>query len=232
MTDPSAQDVPPEPKAPIGMTVVLATRNRGKLLELRELLAGLPIDLRSLDDVLPNLQPIVEDGATFEENALIKAQTVAEAALLVTIADDSGLEVDALGGRPGVRSARFASDAATDAENNAALLAALEEVRGGEKRTARFRSVIVVVDPFSEAPPLVVTGSCEGSIAREPRGTGGFGYDPLFVVHALDRSMAELSEAEKNDVSHRGKAAILARGHLADLCAARLRDALAVVGTG
>lgn len=215
--------------ARLAMTVVVATRNRGKLLELRELLAGLPIDLRSLDDVLPRLQPIVEDGATFEENALIKARTVAEAALLVTIADDSGLEVDALGGRPGVRSARFASEAATDAENNAALLDALQEVHG-DKRTARFRSVIAVVDPFSEAQPLVVEGRCEGSIAREARGTGGFGYDPLFVLRELARSMAELSEVDKNRVSHRGQAAALVRLHLADLCAARLRDAEAVVG--
>ena len=224
---------------PAGMTVVVATRNRGKLIELRELLAGLPIDLRALDDVVPTLPPILEDGATFEENALIKARTVAEAALLVTLADDSGLEVDALGGRPGVRSARFAGDAATDAENNAALLAALEEVHG-EKRTARFRSVIAVVDPFSDAAPLVVEGRCEGSIAREPRGTGGFGYDPLFVLQEdpagpasaspSGRSMAELTEAEKNRVSHRGHAVAQARGYLADLCAARLRDARAIIG--
>jgi XTP/dITP diphosphohydrolase len=221
-----ASDIAPAPR-PGAMTVVVATRNRGKLLELRELLAGLPIDLRSLDEVAPNLPPIVEDGATFEENALIKARVVAEATLLVTLADDSGLEVDALGGRPGVRSARFASDAATDAENNAALMSALEEVHG-EKRTARFRSVIAVVDPFSEADPLVVEGRCEGTIAREPRGTGGFGYDPLFVFPELERSMAELSESEKNELSHRGKAAVLARAFLADLCAARLRDARAI----
>ena len=218
-----------EADAPVTMTVVVATRNRGKLFELRELLAGLPIDLRSLDEVAPNLPSIVEDGATFEENALIKARTVAEATLLVTIADDSGLEVDALGGRPGVRSARFAGEAATDAENNAALLAALEEVRS-DKRTARFRSVIAVVDPFSEGEALVVEGRCEGSIAIEPRGTGGFGYDPLFVLRDGDRSMAELSDAEKNQISHRGRAATQAREHLLALCNARAREAEAILG--
>jgi XTP/dITP diphosphohydrolase len=220
----SANDTsqPASPAAAAVMTVVLATKNRGKLQELRALLAGLPIDVRALDEVLPHLPPIVEDGATFEDNALIKARTVAEASLLVTLADDSGLEVDALGGRPGVRSARFAGEGATDGENNAALLSALEEVQG-DARTARFRCAVVIVDPFAgEAAHVVAEGRCEGQIAREPRGTGGFGYDPLFVVDGLDQSLAELPDLEKNRVSHRGQATAAARAHLEQLVAARL----------
>ena len=132
---------PTEPQPPVTapppgsvMTLVLATKNRGKIGELRALLAGLPIDVRSVDDVVPGMPPVVEDGATFEDNALLKARAVAEATQLVSLADDSGLEVEALGGRPGVRSARFAGESATDAENNAALLTALAEIEGDEAR--------------------------------------------------------------------------------------------------
>jgi XTP/dITP diphosphohydrolase len=207
------------------MTLVLATKNRGKLAELRALLAGLPLDVRSIDEVVPSFPAIVEDGATFEENALLKARSVAEATSLVTLADDSGLEVDALGGRPGVRSARFAGEGATDAENNAALLKALEEVHG-EARRARFRCTVAIVDPFGAADDHVIAeGRCDGSIAREPRGTGGFGYDPLFVVEGLDQSLAELGDAEKNRVSHRGRATAGARAHLERLVAARIAAA-------
>lgn len=207
------------------MTLVLATKNRGKVAELRQLLAGLPIDVRTVDEVVPNFPPVIEDGTTFEANAILKAHAVAAATRLVTLADDSGLEVDALGGRPGVRSARFASEVATDAENNAALLAALEEVHGPDRR-ARFRSVVAIVDPFTAgAAPIVAEGKCEGTIAREPRGLGGFGYDPLFILDGGDESMAELSEADKNRVSHRGKAAAAVIHHLEALVAARLAEA-------
>jgi XTP/dITP diphosphohydrolase len=214
------------------MTLVLATKNRGKVAELRALLAGLPLDVRTLDEIAPHLPPVIEDGATFEENALLKARAVAEATMLVTLADDSGLEVDALGGRPGVRSARFAGDGATDAENNAHLLQALEEVQA-EDRRARFRSVIAIVDPFSAgAAPVIAQGSCEGTIAREPRGLGGFGYDPLFLLAGDTRSMAELPEVDKNRVSHRGQAATATVAHLAALVAARLAEAERLLGQG
>src|ERR1019366_4104095 len=151
---------------------------------------------------------IVENGKTFAENAILKARAVAQATMMLTLADDSGLEVDALDGRPGVRSARFAHERATDAENNAALLAALEATGDGaheaDRLKARFRCAIALVDPYSrEGEPVVVEGTCEGIITRAPPGSGGFGYDPLFVVAGVDKTMAELTEAEKNTMSHR-----------------------------
>ncbi len=163
------------------LTIVLATSNHGKLVELRALLADLPVQLRSAAELLGEQPKIVEDGATFEENALIKARAIARATRSLALADDSGLEVDALAGRPGVRSARFAHERATDAENNAALLRELSEVEEGA-RGARFRCVLALVDPWQESDLHVAEGSCEGSIARAPRGSGGFGYDPLFLV--------------------------------------------------
>lgn len=202
------------------LRLLVATSNRGKLAELRSLLADLPVEVLSLSDVLPDAPPVVEDGKTFQENALIKARAAARRANLLTLAEDSGLEVDALGGRPGVWSARFARDGATDAENNAALLSALEDVGDGE-RQARFRCVMVLLDPASDEAPLVTEGTCEGWIGREAKGTGGFGYDPLFVVADCGRTMAELDEVEKNRVSHRGKAARAMRSALEALLAAR-----------
>ncbi len=219
------------PPAGSVMTLVIASKNRGKVAEFRALFAGLPLDVRSVDEVAPQLPPVVEDGATFEENALLKARAVAEATRMVTLADDSGLEVEALCGRPGVRSARFAGDGATDGENNAALLAALAEIHGDEGRRANFRCVVVIVDPFSDAEPLAADGRCDGVISREPRGRGGFGYDPLFVLDGLSQSMAELGEEEKNRVSHRGRAAVVARRHLEELVAARVALAQRVLGT-
>lgn len=201
-------------------SVLLATKNRGKLHELSALFGDLPIDLVSLSAALPNAPPVVEDGATFLDNALLKGRAGAEGATMVTIAEDSGLEVDAIGGRPGVRSARFAGESATDAENNALLLTTLDEVED-DQRAARFRCVMVLVDPWSPEPPLVAEGRCEGTIAREPRGTGGFGYDPLFVVREKGTTMAELSDQEKNEVSHRARAAHALRPHLEALIARR-----------
>jgi XTP/dITP diphosphohydrolase len=186
--------------------LLLATTNRGKLAELRALLGDLPIELLSLADVLPGRPPVEEDGATLEENALLKARAAVRDARSVTLAEDSGLEVDALGGRPGVRSARFAREGATDAENNEALLTALERVGDGQ-RQARFRCAMVLLDPWSEDGPIVTEGRCEGAIGRVGRGAGGFGYDPLFVVAGYGRTMAELDEDEKGQISHRGKAA-------------------------
>jgi XTP/dITP diphosphohydrolase len=198
----------------VSHALVVATQNRGKLDELRALLAPLGLQVLSPQDVAKKEITIVEDGETFDANAKKKAQTVAGITMMLTVADDSGLEVDALGGAPGVRSARFAGERATDAENNAALLAALDSLdgdpgssRAGEGYKARFRCVLALVDPFiRDGEPFLVEGTCEGTITRTPRGSGGFGYDPLFLVDGTDKTMAELSEEEKNRISHRARA--------------------------
>ena len=189
---------------------MLATRNPGKVREFNRLLAPAGVTVIPLPDEA-ELPP--EDGDTFEANAIKKAREVANATMMLTLADDSGLEVDALGGAPGVRSARFAGERATDAENNAALLTALEALDAGHPDSgrndlkARFRCVLALVDPFvRDGEPVVVDGTCEGRITRTPRGSGGFGYDPLFLVEGTDRTMAELSEDEKNRISHRARA--------------------------
>jgi XTP/dITP diphosphohydrolase len=197
-------------------TVVIATTNRGKLEELRALLEGLPIEVRTLAEVGagPDKLTIVEDGATFEENAIKKARAVATATMALTIADDSGLEVDVLGGAPGVRSARFAHERATDAENNAALIARLEEIAGESGEVAfpaRFRCAMALVDPYSGFEPHLSEGRCEGKVTRAPRGTGGFGYDPLFIVDGEGKTMAELEAEEKNRISHRALACLRMR---------------------
>jgi XTP/dITP diphosphohydrolase len=187
------------------LTLVLASSNEGKLRELRALLADLPVQVLSARDVLGEDLSVAETGTTFEENAILKARAVCRATRLISISDDSGLEVAALGGRPGVRSARFAHERATDAENNAELLKEMENVDPAE-RSARFRCVLALSTPYSDQVQTV-EGSCSGTIARAPRGSGGFGYDPLFVVDEQGgRSMAELSEDEKNRVSHRSVA--------------------------
>jgi XTP/dITP diphosphohydrolase len=180
-------------------TIVLASGNSGKLAELRSLL-GPSVNVQSASElgiVLPE-----ETGTTFEENAILKARAVAEATGSMAIADDSGLEVDALDGAPGVYSARYSGVDATDERNNAKLLEALDEVPD-ELRTARFRSVIAIA--FSPVEIVTTSGSCEGQIIREGRGDGGFGYDPLFLLPE-GRTMAELGPEEKNAVSHRGHA--------------------------
>ena len=195
--------------------LLLATTNKGKARELAEIFADLPIVVQKLDDVLRDKPHVLEDGKTFAENALKKARAIAELTGMLTLADDSGLEVDVLGGRPGVRSARFAHERATDSENNAALLSALEEIRGGEggageRFAARFRCALVLVDPLERTrEPIIVEGTCEGFITRTPRGSAGFGYDPLFIVGDGDRTMAEIDEVEKNRVSHRARASHL-----------------------
>jgi len=209
--------------------LLLATQNRGKLVELRTLLADLPVELVALTTALPGQPQAIEDGETLLDNARIKARAAATATMMMTLAEDAGLEVDALGGRPGVRSARFAGEEATDAENNAALLRALEEVEDGH-RTARFRCVMVLIDPWSEGEEreIVAEGCCEGTIARQPHGGGGFGYDPLFVVTGHDRTMAELGEDQKNGESHRARAVAALRPHLEDRIARRLATATRV----
>jgi len=212
------------------LTIVLATSNAGKVSELRALLSDLPVQFLSVSEVLGEKLSIVEDGATFEDNALIKARAVCRATQTLSLADDSGLEVDALGGRPGVRSARFAHERATDAENNAALLRELENVEEGA-RTARFRCVLALVSPWRDADIHVAEGSCEGSIARAPRGNGGFGYDPLFTVAGLEgRTMAELSEDEKNRISHRARAVQSLRAILIRVVNRSLDEAEVIAG--
>ncbi len=195
--------------------VVVATQNRGKLAELRQLLDLPGLELIGVDQAGVALPDVEETGETYRDNALLKAQAIARLTGLPTLADDSGLEVDALGGEPGVRSARYAGDAGPKA-NTEKLLAVMDAVPDGT-RAARFRCVIVLL-PSAEAEPLVVEGVCEGAIARAPRGGGGFGYDPVFEVAPrelallpgraeTDRlTMAELDDGEKNAISHRGRA--------------------------
>lgn len=194
-------------------SVVVATNNRGKLDELRHLLSGLDVELLSLQDISRKQISVIEDGDTFEANAIKKAREVAALTMMLTIADDSGLEVEVLGNEPGVRSARYAGERATDAENNAALLAALDAINAdphgarGDDFKARFRCVLALVDPLvRDGEPYVTSGTCEGTITRTPRGSGGFGYDPLFLVDGTDKTMAELTEVEKNTISHRARA--------------------------
>jgi XTP/dITP diphosphohydrolase len=210
---------PGQPRPP---RLVFATRNRGKVVELRALLADLGIDVLSLDDLTVPVPDVVEDGDTFAANAAKKALAVSRATGLPALADDSGLEVDALGGAPGVRSARYAGEGAGDAANNARLLDALAGVPP-ERRTARFRSCLALADTAGSLGERVLTaeGACEGRILDRPRGTGGFGYDPLFYVPELDATFAELGVGTKNDHSHRARAMqtmrprILAYFHLA-----------------
>ncbi len=201
---------PSEPE-PV-LTIALATGNRHKLAEFRALLGGLPIEVLGPAELRLVLPEVQEDGDTFIANAAKKARAFAAFSRHITLADDSGLEVDALAGRPGVRSARYAGEQASDAENNAKLLQELTGVEEGS-RQARFRCALVLVDPWGtgETQEHVVEGTCEGRIALGVRGTSGFGYDPLFVLaeaarEGHPRTLAELSEGEKNRVSHRGRA--------------------------
>ena len=190
--------------------MVLATRNPGKLREIRQVLGGLSLELAGLDQ-RPCLPEPAEEGATFAENARHKALYYARALGECCLADDSGLEVDALGGAPGVRSARYAEDdcprgagrTQIDAANNAKLLAALAAVPA-ERRTARFVCHVVLADP--EGVLLEARDTIEGRIGFEPKGSNGFGYDPLFYVPELGCTTAELDPQRKNLLSHRGKA--------------------------
>ena len=189
-------------KAP-STKVVVATRNKGKLREIVPLLAGSGLELCTIDELAPDAE-LREDGVTFEENALGKARQAAAATGLPALADDSGLEVDALDGAPGVWSARYAGPGADDAQNNAKLLEALRDVPAA-RRGARFRCVAAFVDP-GRGVEIVRDGACAGQILTAPRGSDGFGYDPLFLLPALGRTMAELPLAEKNRLSHRAAA--------------------------
>ena len=188
--------------------LVVATHNQGKLKELRTLLSGLHVEVRAIGEVIHREFCVVEDGNTFEHNAIKKARAVAEATNMLTLADDSGLEVDALGGAPGVRSARLGGEHATDAENNQALLSLLDRIEASlAPFKARFRCVLALIDPSSHnREPTIVEGVCEGHVILSPRGTRGFGYDSLFVAQGDGRTMAELTSNEKNRISHRARA--------------------------
>ncbi|MHB9144065.1 MAG: XTP/dITP diphosphatase [Symbiobacteriia bacterium] len=190
------------PVVPAAGRVVLATRNPGKVAELARLLAGTGITVVSLAE-FPAAPEVEETGATFAANALLKAQAAAVHTGLVALADDSGLEVDALAGRPGVYSARFAGPHASDEDNNQKLISLLTAVPIA-RRTARFRSAVAIVTPDGRSE--VTDGACKGSILHSPRGTDGFGYDPLFLVPELGKTFAELTMEEKNRISHRGRA--------------------------
>lgn len=188
--------------APAGR-LVLASSNPGKLAELEALLG--PAGLRVVAQEALGVEPPEETGLTFVENALVKARAACAATGLPALADDSGLVVDALEGAPGVRSARYAGEGATDAANVAKLLESLEGVDAPE-RGAAFVCVIACLRHARDPRPIVCEGVWEGRILDAPRGAGGFGYDPVFFVEALGRSAAEISRAEKNAVSHRGQA--------------------------
>lgn len=181
---------------------VVATKNAGKIREIKEVLKQMPLEVVSMTEA-GVFGDIEETGKTFEENALLKARHVAESISGYVMADDSGLEVDYLNGAPGVYSARFAGPKATDEENIKKLLDLLKDVPI-EKRTARFVCCICVVAPTKEI--FVVKAACEGIITLEPRGNKGFGYDPVFYVKEHEKTMAELDLHEKNTISHRGKA--------------------------
>lgn len=193
--------------------IVLATRNEAKSAELQRMLADLPLEVRTLRDY-PHVPPLPEEGETYEANARSKALAVARWLNEVALADDSGLEVDYLEGQPGARSARFLGDEATDEDRNREILRRLEGVPP-ENRTARYRAVVAVA--FPDGRVYTFEGTCEGAIALEPRGTGGFGYDPIFYLPELDRTVAELNPQEKDLISHRGQAVRKAREFLLTL---------------
>ncbi len=180
-------------------TLVLATKNRDKIREIREILADLPIEIKSTED-FPGMPDVVEDGATLEENAVKKAREFHQFTGLPALADDTGLEVEALNGAPGVYSSRFAGEEASYADNREKLLREMAHIPDG-KRDARFRCVVAFVDGEQV---LTVEGIVRGEITRTPAGSDGFGYDPVFYVPELGRTFAEIDLNTKNQISHRG----------------------------
>lgn len=182
--------------------IIVATKNEGKIREMKAIFSEKGFQVKSLLDY-PSIPDIEETGETFAENAKIKASEMATYFQKPVIADDSGLIVDALDGAPGVYSARFAGEEKNDEKNNEKLLRELENVEES-KRTARFYCAICLA--FPDGKSYIFDGSCEGMIAKEPKGENGFGYDPLFYIPQLKKTMAQLSEAEKNQISHRAKA--------------------------
>lgn len=193
--------------------LVLATRNPGKAREIAAIYGHLNVVWLSLADY-PEIREVAEEGASYAENAAAKARAAASAAGLPALADDSGVEVDALGGAPGVSSARFLDAAATDAARNARILALLEDVPEA-RRTARYRAVVAVAIPSGSV--RVFEGVCEGRIARALQGSGGFGYDPVFVPAGETRTMAEITSDVKNRISHRARALRAAEAYVTEV---------------
>ena len=192
------------------MKLLVATRNEGKIVELAELLKDLPCDLVSLVDL--NIDHEVDEtGSSFEENAILKAEEYGFLASMMTIADDSGIEVDALGGEPGVFSARYGGDGLNDQDRNKLLLKKVSHVEE-ELLTARFRCVVAIYEPGQET--ITFDGKVEGYLTREQRGGNGFGYDPLFFFPPKGKTLAEIPSHEKHEVSHRGSAVRKAREYL------------------
>ena len=184
--------------------IALATRNAHKIRELERICADWPVEWVTVEDHDPAGFPDVEEtGDTYLENAALKARAVAAASGIPALADDSGIEVDALGGRPGVRSARYAGEGATDEQNLRELIRAVRGIPAGG-RTARYRCLAVLAYPDGDL--LHAEGTCEGILETSPRGTGGFGYDPIFEPAGWDQTMAELTPAQKDRISHRGRA--------------------------
>ncbi len=180
--------------------IVLATTNKNKIKEFKEMVKDLPVEIRSVGDFGP-IPECIEDGETFEENAYKKAVHTARILGLPAIADDSGLEVEALNGEPGVYSARYAGESASDSDNCEKLL---KEMQGKKNRRAAFKCVLSIAVP--SGPALTYEASCEGTILEKKQGESGFGYDPLFYYEPFGKSFAEIGMEEKNRVSHRGKA--------------------------
>ena len=193
------------------MRLLLGTRNPGKVKEITTILEGSRWTFSSLQE-FEQVGPAAEDGVTYAENAIAKARFYAAATGLLALADDSGLEVAALGGAPGVYSARYAGDNASDADRRELLLAELAKVDSGDRR-ARFVASVAIVDPNGVVLNLS-EGICEGSITLEPRGNSGFGYDPLFVPDGYDQTFAELPDEVKNGISHRARALMRTRDSL------------------
>jgi XTP/dITP diphosphohydrolase len=186
------------------ISLVIATKNKGKIREINRFLKDLNINLLSLND-FNDLPEIIEDGKNFKENSIKKAEITANALKKLSLADDSGLEVDFLGGRPGVYSSRYSGKNATDKSNRTKMLSELAEIKDISKRTARFVCHLVLLDP-RKGLLFETDGICEGKISFKETGSGGFGYDCIFIPEGFDVTMAELSEDEKNKISHRGKA--------------------------
>ncbi len=182
------------------IALVIATRNKGKTAEIRDLLKDFPVDIKNLDDFGP-IPPLEEDGDTFDENAYKKASFAARILGLPALADDSGLLVQALDGAPGIHSARYAGENATDEQR---YLKLLDEMKGKSNRNAAFECVISIAVPTG--PALTYEARCQGLITESPAGSNGFGYDPIFFYPPLNKTFAELTREEKSRVSHRGKA--------------------------
>ena len=194
--------------------IILSSRNQHKVKEIKDILKYLPIEVISKNDVGLNEFDVVEDGETLEENSMKKAKELSELADGIIIADDTGLFVDALGGKPGVHSARYAGSDCSDENNNKLLLKNLENIPM-EKRTAFFRTVISVVLENKES--FTAEGVCYGKIGFESKGENGFGYDPLFIVDGVDKTFSEMSDEEKNSISHRSRALLNLREKLEEV---------------